>query len=151
MGVDICGSTNSAVTKPCLNLFQRDTMREQKRSTAMAKIVKSELRHIVLLQNSRNMICKIAGSYQFPNFVHIDIVQILSAIAVTAQLPILLLLGFHLEQYFLKRCYQRKRSKAGRCFGTVCNDQFCFSVHCCFCDCVANGDGLSLKIDGIPF
>ena len=50
----------------------------------MAKVVKSDFRHIMLLQNSGNMCRKIPRFDQFSDFVHIDVVQILLTVAATA-------------------------------------------------------------------
>ena len=61
----------------------------------MTKIMKSELRHIVLFQNSGDMGGKITGFDQLTDFVHIDIVQIFLTVAATAQFSVLRLFCFH--------------------------------------------------------
>ena len=136
--------------KPGLNVLKRISQIQHYRRTAMTKIVKSELRHIMLPQNSWNMGRKITWFDQFSNFVHIDIVQILLTVAATTQFPVLFLLCFHPKQNLLKGCNQRECPKTGFRFGTVRFDQLCFTIYRGFCNSMANSDGFSLKINSIP-
>ena len=122
MSIDICCRTDGTVTEPCLDFFKADTLCEQERSAAMAKIVESEFRHIVLFQNGRHMSRKITGLNQLSHFVHIDVPLILLAVATTTQYTVPFLVSFHFEKKLLKRFHQRKRPEAGFCFGAVSND-----------------------------
>ena len=61
------------------------------------------------------------------------------------------MLCFHFEKKLLKRFHQRKCPEAGFCFRAVGYDQLQLSIYHSLSDGVANGNGLSLKVNGIPF
>ena len=57
----------------------------------MPQIVKADFPQIIFFQQQGKMLCQITGFYSFPDFINIDKVQIIRAITVTTQSPVLFL------------------------------------------------------------
>ena len=57
----------------------------------------------------------------FPDFIHADVVQIVRAVGAPAELAVVLLLLFFLEQQFPELRHKRERPQAGSGLGRICH------------------------------
>ena len=80
-----------------------------------------------------------------------NIAVILFAVAISTYAPILLLLLPQCQQLFPDVADQRQGAQAGFRLGAVGADDFTFAVYLCVGYNVLNGDGVPLKVDGVPF
>ena len=149
--VNIGCSGNIAVSQPLLNFFQANSVGIQKTCAAVSKIVETDLFQIVLGKQDIKMLGDEIGLHQFSQGIHIDIFQVIIAVAISAYLAVDLLLGFNLPQQSLEWWNQRKCPAAGFCFRRILLDNRVLPVHLDFHHCVLDGEGLSFKVDGIPF
>ena len=53
--VNVCGHLNIGVTHVFLHIFQRKTVVQQETGTAVPKLVKADMRQVVVLQEKREM------------------------------------------------------------------------------------------------
>ena len=84
--------------KPFLDLFQAHTMCIQETGAAMPKIVKSDLFQLIICKDNSEVLCNEVWFYKLAQLIHINVVQILSAIRVTTYPPIGFLLRSHAKQ-----------------------------------------------------
>ena len=55
VSVNVCGHLNIGVTHVFLHIFQRKTVVQQETGTAVPKLVKADMRQMVVLQKKREM------------------------------------------------------------------------------------------------
>lgn len=119
MGVDIGGGSNITVTKPFLNVLQCNTIGIQQAGAAVAQIVKTNLFQIVLSENLGEVLGDEIGLDQASHGIHIDVIKVVFAVAVSAELLINTLLFSEMPQQNLKGFHQRQGPAAGFGFGCV--------------------------------
>ena len=101
MCINVACRADVAVAEPFLNLFQAHSIGIEQAGAAMAQIVKADTLHLVCDQKIREMLAQEIGPNPLSHRVYIDIVKIIVAIAIAADLPILLLLLFHFIEHLL--------------------------------------------------
>ena len=136
MGVNIGGGSNITVSEPFLNILQRNTVGIQQAGAAVAKIVKTNLFQIVLSEHLGEVLGDEIGFDQAAHGIHIDVIQVVFAVAVTAELLIDTLLFFKMPQQSFKGLHQRQGSAAGFCFGGILLNRLGFAVHSKLKHCV---------------
>lgn len=99
------------MSEPFLNILQRNTVGIQQAGAAVAKIVKTNLFQIVLSENLRKVLGDEIGLDQAAHGIHIDVIQVVFAVAVSAELLIDTLLFFEMPQQNCKGLYQRQGCK----------------------------------------
>ena len=151
MGINIAGGADIAVPQPLLNFLQAHPVGIKQACAAMAQVVKADTLHIVRREELWEMLAQKVGADAPAHRVDIDIVEIIRAVILAADLPVQLLLFLHLFEHLLTGRDQRKGAAAGFRFGSIPGDIGHNAVNLCGNDCVLNADGLVLKINGIPF
>ena len=116
----------------------------------MSEVVKSNVPQAVLLQQLSEIGGNASGVEDIAHGIHKNIAVILFAVAISAYAPILLLLLPQRQQLFPDIADQRQGAQAGFRLGAVCADDFTFAVYLCVGYNVLNGDGVPLKVDGVP-
>ena len=101
MGINIAGGADITVTKPLLNFFQAYAIGVKQAGAAMAQIVETDALHLMCYQKIREMLAQKVGANTPPHRVHINIVEIVRAVVFATDLPVQLLLLFHLIEQFL--------------------------------------------------
>ena len=117
----------------------------------MSDVVKANVPQAVLLQQLAEIGGNASGVEDISHGIHKNIAVILFAVAISAYAPILLLLLPQRQQLFPDVADQRQGAQAGFRLGTVGADDFTFAVYLCVGYNVLNGDGVPLKVDGVPF
>lgn len=135
--------------KPFLNLFQAHTMCVQETGAAMPKIVKSDLFQLIICKDNSEVLCNEVWSYKLAQLIHINVVQILSAIRAATYPPIGFLLRFYTKQQLLKRFYQRQRAITGLCFRPFLVNHSYLTIQHNLCDGVLDCEGFAFKIDRV--
>ena len=116
----------------------------------MSEVVKANVPQTVLLQQLAEIGGNASGVEDIAHGIHKNIAVILFAVAISAYAPILLLLLPQRQQLFPDVADQRQGAQAGFRLGTVGADDFTFAVYLCVGYNVLNGDGVPLKVDGVP-
>ena len=117
----------------------------------MSEVVKANVPQTVLLQQLAEIGGNASGVEDIAHSIHKNIAVILFAVAISTYAPILLLLLPQRQQLFPDVADQRQGAQAGFRLGAVCADDFTFAVYLCVGYNVLNGDGVPLKVDGVPF
>ena len=117
----------------------------------MSEVVKANVPQTVLLQQLAEIGGNASGVEDIAHGIHKNIAVILFAVSISAYAPILLLLLPQRQQLFPDVADQRQGAQAGFRLGTVGADDFTFAVYLGICYNVLNGDGVPLKVDGVPF
>ena len=151
MGIDIAGGVDIAVPQPLLNFLQAHAVGVKQAGAAVAQVVEADALHIVRREELREMLAQKVGADAPAHRVDIDIVEIIRAVILAADLPVQRLLFLHLFEHLLTGRDQRKGAAAGFRFGSIPRDIGHNAVNLCGNDCVLDADGLVLKINGIPF
>ena len=97
------------------------------------------------------MLRKVIGLHQLTHGVHVDILQILFAVAFTAQHLIALLFFLQAVQQFLEGRYKRQRPTTGLCFSPIFLYGDRFPIQCHLRDSMLDLNGLFPKVNGVPF
>ena len=118
MGINIAGGADIAVPQPLLNLFQAHAVGIKQACAAMAQIVKADTLHIVRCEELREMLAQKVGADAPAHRVDIDIIEIIRAVILAADLPVQRLLFLHLFEHLLTGRDQRKGAAAGFCLGS---------------------------------
>lgn len=119
MGVDVGGGGKGGVPQPLLNLLHRDALTEQQTGAAVAQIMEPDVPQAVLLQQELEVVGDVVGPKQFAHLVGANIVQVVGAVGLFEQLPVLLLPGTLLLQQNPHRWDQRQGAEAGLGFQLV--------------------------------
>ena len=151
MGINIAGGADIAVPQPLLNFFQAHAVGVKQACAAVAQVVEADALHIVRREELREMLAQKVGADAPAHRVDIDIIEIIRAVILAADLPVQRLLFLHLFEHLLTGRDQRKGAAAGFRLGSIPGDIGHNAVNLCGNDCVLNADGLVLKINGIPF
>ena len=151
MGINIAGGADIAVPQPLLNFLQAHAVGVKQACAAMAQVVEADALHIVRREELREMLAQKVGADAPAHRVDIDIIEIIRAVILAADLPVQRLLFLHLFEHLLTGRDQRKSAAAGFRFGSIPRDIGHNAVNLCGNDCVLDADGLVLKINGIPF
>ena len=101
MCINVACCADVTVTQPLLNLLQAHAIGIEQTGTAMAQVVETDAFHIVRRQKNRKMLREIIRVHTFSHRIYIDIVEIVRAILLAADLPIKLLLFLHLFEHLL--------------------------------------------------
>ena len=117
----------------------------------MSEVVKANVPQTVLLQQLAEIGGNASGVEDIAHGIHKNITVILFAVAISAYPPIFLLLLPQRQQLFPDIADQRQGAQAGFRLGAVGADDFTFAVYLCVGYNVLNGDGVPLKVDGVPF
>ena len=151
MGVDIGGRSNITVSKPFLDVLQRNAVCIKQAGAAMTKIVKTNLFQSLLLEKQVKMLCDKIGFDKSAHRIYIDVVQIIRAVAITTDLLIECLFCFEIAKQNFKRCNKRKCTATGFGLGGILLYHLCFSIHSELNHRMSDADGFAFKINGIPF
>ena len=119
MGINIAGGADITVTKPLLNFFQAYAIGVKQAGAAMAQIVKADTLHLVCCQKNRKMLREIIRVHTFSHRIYIDIVEIVRAVVFATDLPVQLLLLFHLIEHLLTGRNKGKCPTTGLRFGSI--------------------------------
>ena len=117
----------------------------------MSQIMKTYLFQLVLCQQNIKMLGDEIGLHQFSQSIHIDVLQVIITVAISAYLAVDLLLGLNLQQQSLEWWNQWKCPAAGFCFRGILQNHCTLSVHFDLHHRVLESEGLAFKVDGIPF
>lgn len=119
MGINIAGGADITVTKPLLNFFQAYAIGVKQAGAAMAQIVETDALHLMCYQKIREMLAQKVGANTPPHRVHINIVEIVRAVVFATDLPVQLLLLFHLIEHLLTGRNKGKCPTTGLRFGSI--------------------------------
>ena len=150
MGVDVGGGGKGGVSQPLLDLLHGNTLTEQQTGAAMAQIMEPDVPQAMLLQQEFEMVGDVVGPEQFAHLVGAHIVQVVGAVGLLEQFPVLLLPGTLLLQQNPHRRDQRQRAETGLGFQLVLGVEPDLTVHDALGDLVVDGQGAFLKVDGAP-
>ena len=150
MGINIGGRAEIRVTEPFLDLLQRHAVGQQQAGAAMAKIMKTHLRHPVFCYVLRKVLCQIVRAHALSQLVHKDITVVLVVIAIAANFLVELLGLFYLLKVVAEAPHQGKRSQARFGFSRILLDDLHGAVDRCFSDCSFDGQRSAIEIDRIP-
>ena len=151
MGVDIGGRSNITVSKPFLDVLQRNAVCIKQAGAAVTKIVKTNLFQSLLFEKQVKMLCDEIGFDQSAHCIYIDVVQIIRAVAITTDLLIECLFCFKIAKQNFKRCNKRKCTATGFGLGRVLLYHLRFAIHGELYHRMSDTDGFAVKINGIPF
>ena len=150
MGVDVGGGGKGGVSQPLLDLLHGNTLTEQQTGAAMAQIMEPDVPQAMLLQQEFEMVGDVVGPEQFAHLVGAHIVQVVGAVGLLEQFPVLLLPGTLLLQQNPHWRDQRQRAETGLGFQLVLGVEPDLTVHDALGDLVVDGQGAFLKVDGAP-
>ena len=94
MGVDIARGGNVAVSEPLQNILERHTVGIMQSREGMAQIVEADAAHTVAFEKLREPLRQISGLDPLAQIVEVDIIPVIVAITLAAELSVLLLLCF---------------------------------------------------------
>ena len=95
MGINIAGGADIAVPQPLLNLLQAHAVGVKQACAAMAQVVEADTLHLVCDQKIREMLAQKVGADAPAHRVDVDIVEIIGAVILAADLPVQRLLFLH--------------------------------------------------------
>ena len=150
MCINVACCADVAVTEPLLNLFQAHTIGVEQAGAAMAKVMETDAFHVVRNKEIGKMLGKIIRMKAHSHRVHIDIVEIVHAIIFAADLPIQLLLPFHLFKHLLTGRDKGKRPAARFGFGSISRYIRHDAINLHTDNGMLDADFLVLKVNGIP-
>ena len=150
MRVDVGGGRKIAVAEPFLYLLHRDDVCKQQARAGVAKVVEADAAQAVAVEKLRERRRDVVGLYERPQLVHADIAEVVPAVAFSAQPPLPALLLLKTEQPVLEKGHERQSPHAGLVLRPVGGDHHLFAVYAADCNHVANGDGVVLKVHGVP-
>ena len=113
MGVDVGGGGKGRVPQPLLDLLHGNALTEQQTGAAVAQIMEPDVPQAVLLQQELEVVGDVVGPKQFAHLVGAHIVQVVSAVGLLEQFPVLLLPGTLLLQQNPHWRDQRQRAETG--------------------------------------
>ena len=151
MCINVACCADVTVTQPLLDLLQAHAIGIEQTGTTMAQVVETDALHVVRREELREMLAQKVGADAPAHRVDVDIVEIIRAVILAADLSVQRLLFLHLFEHLLTGRDQRKGAAAGFYLGSIPGDIRHNAVNLCGNDCVLNADGLVLKINGIPF
>ena len=122
MCINVACGADVTVTKPLLNLLQAHAIGIEQAGAAMAKVMETDAFHLMRDEEIGKVLGKIVWMIAHSHRVHIDIVEIVHAIIFAADLPIQLLLPFHLFKHLLTGRDKGKRPAARLCFCLISCD-----------------------------
>ena len=145
MGINIAGGADIAVPQPLLNFLQAHAVGVKQACAAMAQVVEADALHVVRREELREMLAQKVGADAPAHRVHIDIIEIIRAVILAADLPVQRLLFLHLFEHLLTGRDQRKGAAAGFRLGSIPRDIGHNAVNLCGNDCVLNADARYCK------
>ena len=98
VGINICRGIVIAVSQPLLNIFHWHTVFQQQRGACMPQVMKTNVSQFMLLQDELKMLGYIVGFIRNTQVIDKNIIAL--CVAVTTQLPTVLLSLLHTEQQF---------------------------------------------------
>ena len=150
MRINVCGSCEGAVSQPDLNLLHRDSVAEKQAGAGMSEVVEANLLQVILLDEPCEVFRHIVGPQELAGLVDTDVVEVIPAVGLLEESAEHFLFLLFLQQEFLHCGDERQGSEAG--FGL--EDIFAYRselpVDFGLDDLVLDGDGLALRVDGIP-
>ena len=116
----------------------------------MSKVVKANVPQTVLLQQLAEIAAEIPGIKNVPHYIHEHIAVVFPVVAVAADPLVFLLLLLQGQQLLPDIVDQRKRAQTGFRLGAILADDLILAVYLGICYDVSDGDGIALKVDGVP-
>lgn len=148
--VEVCRGGEVAVTEPFLDHLHRHSVRQKQRSAAMPQIVEADAAKAVLLQKYGKLRRDVPRLNALIDLIDIDVLQIVRVVRPAAELAVVRLLLFELQQLLAERRHERLGAPAGLVLGGVLCDQDRFSVQIAACDRVLDGKSVLVKVEGVP-
>ncbi len=111
MGVDVAGGADVAVAQPFLNVLQGHAVGVEQAGAGMAQIVEADAAHTVVFEKLREPLRQMSWLDPLAQIVDVDIIPVIVAIALAAELPVLLLLCFYPQEQFLKGRHDRQTAE----------------------------------------
>ena len=117
----------------------------------MPEIVIPDLSHSLCLEQFRKTLCDVVGLDQIANLIDTYILKIFLDVAASAQAAVFLLFFFQRKKSFPQE--RNKRKCPNTLFGIcgVRRNQNALAVKITGSNRVTDGDGVLVKVDGIPF
>ena len=112
--------------------------------------MKADVPQTVLCQGAAKVSGQIGRADALAQLVEADVPFISAAVRLAAQALALLLLGFQAQEHVPHRRHQRQCPAAGAGFRGVRGDDRILAIDGTAGDCVSDGEGALLKVDGIP-
>ena len=117
----------------------------------MPEIMKTNRSKAVCLEQLRKAFGDIVRLDKIANLIDAHIVKIFLVVAASAETAVLLLFLSQSQKLFLDKRNEGKRSHARLCFCGVRCYEDSLAVQIAGCNCVTDGNGVMLKVNGIPF
>lgn len=135
------------MTEPFLDHLHRYAVCQKQRSAAMPQIVEADAAEAVMLQKNWKLRRDIPRLDALTDLIDIDVLQIVPVVRPAAELAVVLLLLFELQQLLTERRHKRQGTPAGLVLGSVLCDYDRFPVQIAACDRVLNGEGVLVKVN----
>ena len=119
MCINVACCADVTVTKPLLDLLQAHAVGVKQACAAVAQVVEADALHIVRREELREMLAQKVGADAPAHRVDVDIVEIIRAVILAADLPVQRLLFLHLFEHLLTGRDQRKGAAAGFRLGSM--------------------------------
>ena len=101
MGINVACCADIAVPQPLLNLLQAHAIGVKQACAAVAQVVETDTLHLVCYQKIREMLAQKVGADAPAHRVDVDIVEIIGAVILAADLPVQRLLFLHASRQTL--------------------------------------------------
>ena len=101
MGINIAGGADIAVPQPLLNFLQAHAVGVKQACAAVAQVVEADALHVVRREELREMLAQKVGADAPAHRVDVDIVEIIRAVILAADLSVQRLLFLHLFEHLL--------------------------------------------------
>ena len=101
-------------------------------------------------QQLAEIAAEIPGIKNVPHYIHEHIAVVFPVVAVAADPLVFLLLLLQGQQLLPDIVDQRKRAQTGFRLGAILADDLILAVYLGICYDVSDGDGIALKVDGVP-
>ena len=150
VAVDVCRGADIAVAQPFLDLLHGHVVGQQQRSAAVPEIVEADMPQTFQFQQLAEIAAEIPGIKNVPHYIHEHIAVVFPVVAVAADPLVFLLLLLQGQQLLPDIVDQRKRAQTGFRLGAILADDLILAVYLGICYDVSDGDGIALKVDGVP-
>ena len=116
----------------------------------MPEIVEADMPQTFQFQQLAEIAAEIPGIKNVPHYIHEHIAVVFPVVAVAADPLVFLLLLLQGQQLLPDIVDQRKRAQTGFRLGAILADDLILAVYLGICYDVSDGDGIALKVDGVP-
>ena len=114
------------------------------------EIVEADMPQTFQFQQLAEIAAEIPGIKNVPHYIHEHIAVVFPVVAVAADPLVFLLLLLQGQQLLPDIVDQRKRAQTGFRLGAILADDLILAVYLGICYDVSDGDGIALKVDGVP-